>query len=128
VAHARHNDVTAKSLTRAALSVLVEHDWPGNVRELSNVVERMVVLADGEVLGAHDARAALAPDEPSPDVEVAEGLRPARDRFERDYILGKLVEHDWRIQETAETLGINRSHLWKKMKRLGIEMPDGELT
>ena len=122
--HARRDSVPQRTITDAAMSLLIEHDWPGNARELSNVIERMVVLAEGGVVDAHDVRAALLLGESPTGPHVDVGLRPARDRFERDYILATLTGHGWRIQETAETLGINRSHLWKKMRRLGIEVPE----
>jgi two-component system nitrogen regulation response regulator NtrX len=106
----------------AALRVLTEYDWPGNVRELRNVVERMVLLPDGTTVTARDAREAIAgvphglASDPSPT-----GLRAAREAFERDFISASLTAHEWRIRETAEALGINRSHLWKKMRQLGID-------
>ena len=106
----------------AALRVLMEYDWPGNVRELRNVVERMVLFPDGATVTARDAREAIAgaPHGPSSDPSPT-GLRAAREAFERDFISASLTAHEWRIRETADALGINRSHLWKKMRRLGID-------
>jgi two-component system, NtrC family, nitrogen regulation response regulator NtrX len=123
--HARRNQLPARTITPAAVSLMVEYDWPGNVRELSNIMERMVVMADRPVIDASDVRSALAFGAAGAMTPALVGLRPARERFERDYILGTLAAFGWRIQDTADALGINRSHLWKKMKRLGIEEREG---
>ena len=124
--HARRNDAAVRPVTRAALDLLVDHTWTGNVRELSNVVERLVILADGATIDANDVRSAIGVQSAVDEPAAAIGLRAARDRFERDYILASLEDSGWRIQAAADALGINRSHLWKKMKRLGIDAPEPE--
>ena len=120
----RENDVGAPPLTPAATTVLVEHDWPGNVRELRNVIERLVVFDDGGKIGPNDVRAAIETDESPDSPDRPTDLREARSRFEREFITASLLAHDWRIQDTAESLGINRSHLWKKMRQLNIEVSE----
>jgi two-component system nitrogen regulation response regulator NtrX len=100
----------------------VEHEWPGNVRELRNVIERLLVFSDRDAIGAKDVRGALNADRPVISPEPPADLREARTRFEREFIVSSLVAYDWKIQDTADSLGINRSHLWKKMKQLGIDV------
>jgi two-component system nitrogen regulation response regulator NtrX len=112
----------APSLTPGAQSVLLHHDWPGNVRELRNVIDRMLFMADGEVIPGAVARRAIRRRTGSPPGEDEE-LRSARKTWEKDYITRTLVAHEWNIQETADALGIHRSHLWKKMRALGIRPP-----
>jgi two-component system nitrogen regulation response regulator NtrX len=110
-----------RTVSPAGIGALLAHDWPGNVRELRNVIERLVVLGDSDVIGGREVRESLrVPSAPVPPDAPAD-LRGARDEFERVYIRRVLATHSGRVQETAEALGINRSHLWKKIKRLGID-------
>ncbi len=120
IVHSKENGVPLRELTSAALGLLIEHDWPGNVRELGNAVERLVVLGEGDVIDARQARDAIRARVPDAESQRFANLREAREQFERDFIKTSLLTHEWRIQETAVALGINRSHLWKKMKQLGI--------
>jgi two-component system nitrogen regulation response regulator NtrX len=103
-------------------SLLEKHEWPGNVRELQNVLERAAVFAPGEAITSAqlvEAMSVISP--PHAPKTHAQTLHEARAQFERDFILQKLNAHEWKIQEAAEELGIQRSHLWKKMKLYGIK-------
>ncbi len=119
----RENGVAPRPFTTTATTLLVEHDWPGNVRELRNVVERLVVLGDEGRIDAARVRDALQGKRAPAESAAATTLRDARREFEREFITASLTAHEWRIQEAAETLGINRSHLWKKIRHLGIAEP-----
>jgi two-component system nitrogen regulation response regulator NtrX len=120
-----------KRLSPEALEILKRHDWPGNVRELKNLVERLVILTPGEVIGVGDlplkvmngaaGEAALAGEGEEPWQGEGGSLREARAQFEREFILRKLAEHGGNVSQTAEAIGLERSHLHKKMKVLGIE-------
>ncbi len=119
-----------KRLSAAALEALKAHEWPGNVRELKNLVERLVILTPHEVIDAADLpeRVGRAAREDSGEAAGGEeaglagdgSLREARARFEREFILRKLAEHGGNVSATAEAIGLERSHLHKKMKSLGI--------
>jgi len=111
----------AKKLDRGALAILVEYDWPGNIRQLRNVIERLIVLSDGETITAAEVKLALRKNPASSQEAHLKTLHEAREQFEREFILKTLITNDWKIMETAAALGIERSHLWKKMKRYGIE-------
>ncbi len=101
---------------------LVEnHAWPGNVRELQNVLERAAVFTATDAIASEQLVAAMATSPSHAPKAHAQTLHEARAQFERDFILQKLITHEWKIQETAEELGIQRSHLWKKMKQYGIK-------
>jgi DNA-binding NtrC family response regulator len=97
------------------------------VRELQNVIEQLVVLSEGDRITGRDVAMALRPrQDSSNDVSSPlTGLRDARRHFEREFITRTLEEHGWRIQDAAASLQIDRSHLWKKMRSLGIESPQG---
>ena len=118
------NAKPAKRLDGEAIAYFIAYDWPGNVRELRNMVERLVIMAPGDVIRAEDLPPPLRPKDMG-DVAApgARSLRGARDDFERAYILAELRVHDWNMTRTAERLGIERSHLYRKIKAYGIAPP-----
>ena len=105
-----------------AMAVLQGYRWPGNVRELQNVVERAVLLGHHELIEVSDLTEELTKVTPR-IVPRASGrtLKEALEEPERQIILEVLESCDWNRNETADTLGINRTTLYKKMKRLGLE-------
>ena len=114
-----------KTVAPAALAYFLTYDWPGNVRELRNMVERLVIMAPGDVVLPEHLPPPLRSRE-----EVAAGaagsaksLKEARDGFERAFILAELRTQDWNMTRTAERLGIERSHLYRKLKTYGITPP-----
>ena len=119
------NGKRAKALSSEALGYFLAYDWPGNVRELRNMVERLVIMAPGDVITADDLPAPLRPKEASAPVGEARdrSLKDARDNFERAYILAELRSNDWNVTRTAERLGIERSHLYRKLKAYNINPP-----
>jgi DNA-binding NtrC family response regulator len=125
------NGFAPKAVAPEAVAVLQRHPWPGNIRELRNTVERMVILSDDDI-GLEDVppeirgEADAAPMEALPGLGGAappEGLslRAFREAVERAFILQRLGEFDWNVSRTAESLGVERTHLHKKMKLLGIQ-------
>lgn len=117
------NELPAKKLEVSALTILTEYEWPGNIRQLRNVVERLMALSEGEVITARDVAGALNRLQEMPTPTQTPNLREAREQFERDYILKALINTSWEIKEAAMALGIDRSHLWKKMQRYRIDKP-----
>jgi DNA-binding NtrC family response regulator len=121
----RKNRVKPKRLDPAAVARLSRHAWPGNVRELRNAMERLAILVpDGTVVASHlaflDSGAQAAAQEPAtPDSDLASMM----ERHERGVILATLERNRWKMTKTAEALGLERSHLYKKLKALGIERP-----
>jgi DNA-binding NtrC family response regulator len=104
-----------------ALTALQRYNWPGNVRELQNVVERAVLLSRGPDIGLEDLPLHLAAGQPA-NVQAAAGkaLKDAMEAPERSIILQMLESNNWNRNATADALGINRTTLYKKMKRLGL--------
>jgi DNA-binding NtrC family response regulator len=108
--------------TSAASEALASHDWPGNVRELQHAVERAVFLGQGRLVDAADLPAAVrsganATGHGSP-------LKEALANPERQLILDALARSGWRRDLAARSLGINRTTLYKKLKRLGLGLAD----
>ena len=111
-----------KTLDEGALTVLAHYGWPGNIRELRNVVERLMIMAPGDVITAEDLTF-LGPTPAGPvsaDAAPARPLHEARDEFERDYILKTLASQQGNISRTADVLRVERSNLYRKMRGLGI--------
>ena len=107
-----------------AIGVLQRYHWPGNVRELINVVERSVVLSSGEILTVRDLpetvrRGSLELEQPA-DRHRSGSLKTALAAPERQIIIDALETHGWNRQNTARALGINRTTLYKKMKKYDI--------
>ena len=103
---------------------LRRYRWPGNVRELQNVMERAVLLGKSDVIGMEDLPANLAAAGPVTLEPIGDrSLKQALEGPERQIILDVLESNNWNRHATAETLGINRTTLYKKMKRLGLEEP-----
>ena len=119
-----------KRFAPEAMSRLQQHAWPGNVRELHNVVERLLIMVGGDVITLQDVgfigdgpagpATVGGPGAPAGTGGATIPLAEARDRFERDYILQVLAAHQGNISRTADTLGVERSNLYKKMRAFGI--------
>jgi two-component system, NtrC family, nitrogen regulation response regulator NtrX len=108
-----------------AIGALQRYPWPGNVRELRNVVERLLLLADGPVDEAtvHLALPHAEPAGASGEAAALTGTLAERmDSFERAQILAELKRHNQRMTDTARALGLERSHLYKKCQALGIDL------
>ena len=116
------------TFSEEALAALRRYHWPGNVRELQNVVERAVLLGKGTVITPDDLPAQLMAAAPVA-AQPTDGcsLKDALDAPERQIILDTLRAHSWNRNATAAALGINRTTLYKKMKRLGLQDPRATL-
>ncbi len=118
-----------KHFVETAGEALVRYRWPGNVRELKNLVERLVIMVPGDRIERRHLPPTLQHDH-ARSRGLAGGTRSnsggfstleeAREAYERDYILRKLEENKGNVSRTAEALGLERSHLYRKMKSLGI--------
>jgi two-component system, NtrC family, nitrogen regulation response regulator NtrX len=112
----------APILTPKAIEILANYSWPGNVRELRNVMERIVIMTHQPRIDIYDLpesilnRTLLTPLEQ----ESESSLQGARERFEREYILQKLMEHKGSVSRAAQALQIERSNLYRKIRQLGI--------
>ena len=105
-----------------ALAALTRYSWPGNVRELQNVIERAVLLGKTDQIRVDDLPRALASMAPISLEPIGENsLKQAMAQPERQIILEMLKANNWNRHATAAALGINRTTLYKKMKRLGVE-------
>jgi two-component system nitrogen regulation response regulator NtrX len=102
-----------------AVEALAHHTWPGNVRELKNLVERVLIL-NPRALRIEKKHLPPLTQKAGRGQEEFSTLQQARDAYERDYILKKMEEAKSNVSRAAELLGLERSHLYRKMKALGI--------
>jgi len=113
-----------KRFDEQAMAALQRFSWPGNVRELQNVIERAVLLGRDATIGVEDLPPQMKLAGGVPVAPIGEqSLKDALEAPERQIILDVLEMNHWNRQATAESLGINRTTLYKKMKRLGLNAP-----
>lgn len=124
------SNLTARQFSKAAFQVLLDHNWPGNALELKNLVQRLLILGKGPEIGVNEVLAALqgkARECPEVQPEPAQlenydvSLRDARDHFERNYFLYHLEKTGGNVSEVANEVGLERTHLYRKLKSLGID-------
>ncbi|MFL6438727.1 MAG: sigma-54-dependent transcriptional regulator [Terriglobales bacterium] len=121
-----HYSRRTREITDDAVHVLMNYAWPGNVRELRNVIERIVIMNPGAAKIERKHLPPLVYREGSRRNTTSEfsSLQQARSAYERDYILKKLDESKGNMSRAAEILGMERSHLYRKMKALGISVKE----
>jgi len=110
------------ALTRKALEILENYSWPGNVRELRNIMERIIIMTHQSRIDIYDLPEPILNRTLLTQMEQEEesSLQGARERFEKEFILQKLVEHKGNVSRAAQALRIERSNLYRKIKQLGI--------
>jgi len=119
---ANENMGLEKKLTDAAMEALCRYAWPGNVRELKNLVERLMIMVEKDVIDISDLPAmvgATAPESQPPEhnrLFEIENLKEAKKAFEKAFIQSKLEEQENNVTKTAEAIGVARSYLHKKLK------------
>jgi two-component system nitrogen regulation response regulator NtrX len=110
----------SKEFSSAAMEVLLGYPWPGNVRELRNLVERLVIMCPSNKIEPHHLPPELFRGAAKSPQRPYESLQEARSAYEREFVLRKLEENRWNMTKTAAALGLERSHLYRKMRALGI--------
>ena len=124
----------------AAIEALSQARWRGNVRELGNVVERLLIMTDGDTIDADDVRQVIRPDSgrggavppsggaqgraeaaPPPAAGPATTLREFKETSERQFLVERLRQYDWNISKTAEVIDTPRSNLYKKLEQYNIK-------
>jgi two-component system nitrogen regulation response regulator NtrX len=113
-----------RELSDGAMEILIRYPWPGNVRELKNLVERLVIVCPQSRIEPHHLPPELFRGVADSPQQPYSTLHEARSAYEREFILRKLQEHRWNMTQTASALGLERSHLYRKMKSLGIAAPE----
>jgi two-component system, NtrC family, nitrogen regulation response regulator NtrX len=113
-----------KELSDSVIEILMRYPWPGNVRELKNLVERLVIVCPQQRIEPHHLPPEVFHGMTEAPLQPHATLHEARNAYEREFILRKLQENRWNMTQTAASLGLERSHLYRKMKSLGISAPE----
>ncbi len=121
-AFAESKRVPPKTITDAAMAMLQAYDWPGNVRELENLMERLMIMSRGNMISPDDLPYPVNPaKQRGPNVQDRLKLKEARDNFEREHIRRVIKAAGGNMTHASELLGIERSHLYKKVKQYDID-------
>jgi two-component system nitrogen regulation response regulator NtrX len=121
---AKKNRTAEKKLEPDALTMLADYPWPGNVRELKNLIERLVIMVNKPIISGADIPPPYNPQAVSgPGATPFElfgmgNLKAAKISFEKEFLRRKLAENDNNITNTAKSIGVERSYLHKRLKRL----------
>ena len=123
---AKQNRSKKKVVTQNVFDLLLNYSWPGNVRELKNLVERLTIMTDKDVIDEYDLPSPYRPkakdDITSVEAQLflSNSIKDAREIFEKEFIKRKLIQHSNNVTKTAEAIGVQRSHLYKRLKKLNL--------
>ena len=112
--------VTPPPIEKQAMQFLLNHDYPGNVRELENMLEHAIIVSRGDAIGPGHLPEYLFKEKTTARSSSSAQIGQSAGNDERRKILEALEKHEWRRKESAEALKIDRSTLWRKMKRYGL--------
>jgi two-component system, NtrC family, nitrogen regulation response regulator NtrX len=122
-----------RRFTVAAQNRMRQYNWPGNVRELSNLVQRLLILGQGDEVDLPEVELALGPargERPRTDnglaIDLGLPLREAREQFEREYLVHQLKLANGSVGKLAKAVGLERTHLYRKLRALGVELKDAD--
>jgi DNA-binding NtrC family response regulator len=117
------NQMPQVEFSESALNALQQMSWTGNIRELRNLIERVIIMIPKKEITDKDIYSLVSPSSPAFDdiLKVSNSFQDFKEKAERAFILKQLEANDWNISKTAELLDIQRSHLYSKIKKYGIE-------
>jgi two-component system, NtrC family, nitrogen regulation response regulator NtrX len=116
------NNMRRKAIAEEALLVLTSYDYPGNIRELRNLIERLLIITQSETIKPADVQRVIPQQQASSGEDAL--LYSQMEATERTLIYKTLEENRWHVSRAAKILGLERSHLYKKMKKYGISRPE----
>jgi len=110
-----------KIFSEDATDVLQNYTWPGNVRELKNTVERVIIVTGSQKVDARDLPRLSQLETKASSSFRFPSFKEATDAYQREFIMHKLAEFDGNVSKAADKMGVDRSHLYRRMKNLGIQ-------
>jgi len=125
--YADENNFKAKKFSEDAVEAMVKYPWKGNVRELKNVVERLIIMTEADIIERQDLPERIRGEIGIylPETKGIKTLKDFRELAEKDFILAKLEENSWNISQTAREIDTPRSNLYKKLEHYGIKIAAG---
>lgn len=126
--YVEHDNLPYRKFSTAAQNRLRNYHWPGNLRELMNLVQRLLIVGAGAEISLEEVDAALGAGKPAAGSKTTAGainydlpLREAREQFERDYLEHQLRQAGGSVGKVAKIVGLERTHLYRKLRSLGID-------
>ncbi len=125
-----HEKLPYRHFSVSAQNMLRNYDWHGNILELRNLVQRVLILGAGEEITLDDVETAMGGLKKEtvqtslPGISFDQPLRKAREDFERVYLEYQLDKHDGNVSKMAQEVGMERTHLYRKLRGVGIEIKD----
>ena len=116
----KQNNRFIQGFEHTAVHLLTQQDWPGNVRQLRSVIERLVILSNNTKITADEAQLVLETQNFN-KMKNFVSYHDAKEAFQKEFLTSSLLTHNWNVTETAHSLKIDRTNLYKKMQRLGIK-------
>ncbi len=110
-----------KGITKQAMDLLINYDWPGNVRELENIIERAVILEEGDEITVDSLPDKIKNHINSSKKIVMQKAKMTLEELEKEYLISVLEETNWQKKKASSILGINASTLYRKIQRYGIK-------
>ncbi|UCC40972.1 MAG: sigma-54-dependent Fis family transcriptional regulator, partial [Candidatus Aminicenantes bacterium] len=125
--YAEENNFKVKKFSKGAIDAMVKYPWKGNIRELRNIVERLIIMTETDVIELKDLPEYIRGEMHVylPDTKTVKTLKEFREVAEKDFILAKLEESNWNISQTAREIDTPRSNLYKKLEQYGIKITAG---
>jgi two-component system nitrogen regulation response regulator NtrX len=125
--YSEENNFKQKEFSNEAIEAIQKYPWKGNVRELKNVVERLLIMTDADIIEMKDLPEQIRGEVQAslPDAKGIKTLKEFREQAEKDFILSKLKENNWNISQTAREIDTPRSNLYKKLEHFGIKIEAG---
>jgi DNA-binding NtrC family response regulator len=126
-----HERLSYRHFSVAAQNRLRSYDWPGNIRELKNLVQRLLILGSGDEIELAEVERAISAQQPVdasgpvPQLPYDLPLREAREQFEYNYLVHQLQAVGGSIGKLAKRVGMERTHLYRKLRSLGIDHKKG---
>jgi DNA-binding NtrC family response regulator len=126
-----HERLSYRHFSVAAQNRLRSYDWPGNIRELKNLVQRLLILGSGDEIELAEVERAISAQQPEaaavagPELPYDLPLREAREQFEYKYLTHQLQAVGGSIGKLAKRVGMERTHLYRKLRSLGIDHKKG---
>jgi DNA-binding NtrC family response regulator len=117
-----------RQFTMGAQNFLRNYDWPGNIRELKNLVQRLLILGTEPEIDQDEVETTVGSTPHAvagmqiPGLSMDQPLRQARESFERVYLEYQLEKHDGNVSQMAQEVGMERTHLYRKLRSVGIEI------
>jgi two-component system, NtrC family, nitrogen regulation response regulator NtrX len=127
--YCQKNRIALKTVTPQAMQAICNNDWKGNVRELKNYIERLMILSPDLKIDENDLMDIYKTPAPKMEFDFSEpiSLDEFQQQTEKIFISRQLEKNGWNVSKTSDSLGIQRSHLYNKMKKYNIEKTDKEI-